>query len=164
MDLAGETDPDSAEADSALAKMAELLFVEILRQYMATLPAEAHGWFSGLRDRHVGAALRLIHGRAAEPWTIENLAREVGLSRSGFAERFTYFVGIAPMTYLARWRMQIAARLLQGDGVTVARVANEVGYESEAAFHRAFKRYAGVSPGNWRRARSAPPSPAASPA
>jgi AraC-like DNA-binding protein len=150
-----ETGAASAEGDSALAKMAEMLFVEVLREYMMTLPADSQGWFSGVRDRHVGAALRLIHNRPATPWSIEKLAREVGLSRSAFAERFTHFVGIAPMSYLARWRMQMAAALLRRDEVTISRAAIEVGYESEAAFHRAFKRYAGVSPGNWRRARVA---------
>jgi AraC-like DNA-binding protein len=96
-------------------------------------------------------ALRLIHARPAEAWTIERLAREVGLSRSAFAERFTEYVQVSPMHYLARWRMQLAARMLEKQGVSVSQAAAEVGYESEAAFNRSFKKYLGVPPGAWRR-------------
>lgn len=151
----GEDDAKAPDGDSALAKMAEFLFIEVLRQYVADLPEETGGWFAGLRDRQVGAALRLLHDRPAESWTIEKLAREVGLSRSGFAQRFTFFVGVAPMTYLARWRMQMAARLLDDEATSVGQAAIAVGYESEAAFHRTFKRHVGVSPGHWRRDRNA---------
>ncbi len=138
-----------------LARLSELLFVEILRGYLEALPEDAPGWLSGLRDRHVGAALRLIHGRPHEPWTLESLAREVGLSRSVFAERFTHYVHMAPMHYLGRWRLQLAARLLERPGINIARVAQEVGYESEAAFNRAFKKLTGHPPGAWRRTRGA---------
>ncbi len=105
----------------------------------------------GLRDPFVGKSLSLLHGGPARDWTIEELAREVGLSRSVLAERFTDLVGIPPMQYLAKWRMQIAAELLSDGGANVATVANEIGYESEAAFSRAFKKMVGVPPSVWRR-------------
>jgi AraC-like DNA-binding protein len=103
----------------------------------------------------VGAAFRLIHARPAEDWTLESLAREVGLSRSTFANRFTHYVGIAPMHYLGRWRLQLAARQLERPGISIAWVAGEAGYESEAAFNRAFKRIMGTPPGIWRKRRNA---------
>jgi AraC-like DNA-binding protein len=146
-----ESEHGSAGGETMLAKLAELIFVEVVRKHIDGLPQDARGWFSGLRDRQIGMALRLIHARPAEAWTIEGLAREVGLSRSAFAERFTDYVQVAPMHYLARWRMQLAARILENQGVSVAQAAAEVGYESDAAFNRSFKRYLGVSPGAWRR-------------
>jgi AraC-like DNA-binding protein len=144
-----------AGSEIVLARLSELLFVEVLREHLDTLPEDSRGWLSGIRDRHVGAALRLIHGRPTEPWTLECLAREVGLSRSVFAERFTHYVHMAPMHYLGRWRLQLAARRLERPGVNIAQVAQEVGYESEAAFNRAFKRWTGTPPGVWRKTRCA---------
>jgi AraC-like DNA-binding protein len=146
-----ESEHGSAGGETMLAKLAELIFVEVVRKHIDGLPEDARGWFSALRDRHIGLAMRLIHARPAEPWTIEGLAREVGLSRSAFAERFTDYVHVAPMHYLARWRMQLAARILEKQGVSVSQAAAEVGYESDAAFNRSFKKYLGVSPGAWRR-------------
>jgi transcriptional regulator GlxA family with amidase domain len=108
---------------------------------------------AGLRDPEIGATLRLIHGRFAEPWTVERLARSVNVSRSSFADRFTGYVGIPPMTYLTKWRLQVAARLLQNGSISVAQAAGAVGYQSEAAFNRAFKREVGVAQGSWRRSR-----------
>jgi AraC-like DNA-binding protein len=137
--------------ETMLAKIAELMFVEVIRKYIAGLPADTHGWCSGLRDPKVSAALGLIHARPAEPWTVELLARHVGMSRSAFAERFTHFVGVPPMQYLAQWRLQRAAGLLSKSAVSVGRAAAEVGYESEAAFNRAFKKLVGVPPGQWRK-------------
>ena len=137
-----------------LARLSELLFVEVLRGYVDTLADDSRGWLSGLRDRHVGAALRLIHGRPTEAWTLEKLAREVGLSRSVFAERFSHYVQMAPMHYLGRWRLQLAARLLERPGVNISEVSQKVGYESEAAFNRAFKRLMGTPPGAWRKNRT----------
>ena len=125
------------------------MFVEVVRRHLAGLPAEQTGWLSGLREPVVGRALTLLHERPAAAWTLEILARAVALSRSALADRFTHFVGCPPMQYLAHWRMQRAARLL-ADGAKVAATALEVGYESEAAFSRAFKRIAGVSPAAWR--------------
>jgi transcriptional regulator GlxA family with amidase domain len=149
--VAASDDRDAGQ-EAMLAKLSELMFVEALRAHIDGLPPEARSWVAGLRDPEIGTALRLIHGRFAEPWTLESLAREVGMSRSSFADRFTAYVGLPPMTYLAQWRLQVAARLLQGGTMSVARVAATVGYHSESAFNRAFKRHVGRPPGSWRRA------------
>jgi AraC-like DNA-binding protein len=143
-----------AGSETILAKLSELMFVQALRRYVDELSAESTGWLSGLRDPQIGAALGLIHGRPAEPWTLEKLARQVGLSRSAFAERFAHYVEEPPMRYLGRWRMQLARRSLEMPGTSVAQAAARVGYHSEAAFHRAFKKYVGVPPGEWRRSRA----------
>ncbi len=136
---------------TVIAKLSELLFVEAVSQYVASLPAERRGWLAGLRDPHIGRALALLHARPTENWTAEALALEIGMSRSVFAERFTSLVGHPPMQYLTLWRMHVAEeRLREGRG-SVAQVAFAVGYESEAAFSRAFKRQFGLSPGSWRR-------------
>jgi AraC-like DNA-binding protein len=136
-----------------LAKLAELMFVEVVRKHIASLPEDSIGWLSGLRDRHIGHAMRLFHGQPTREWTLDVLAHEVGLSRSVFADRFAHFVGVSPMHYLSQWRMQLASRLLESPGISVAGAAAEVGYESEAAFSRAFKKYVGTPPGEWRRNR-----------
>lgn len=136
---------------TVLGKLAELLFVEAVRRYLASLPAQQTGWLAGLRDRIVGRALGLLHARVADPWTTEELARRVGLSRSALAERFTTLLGMPPMRYLAAWRLQLAAARLRDSPRSTAQIASEVGYESEAAFSRAFKRAFGVTPAAWRR-------------
>jgi AraC-like DNA-binding protein len=136
-----------------LARLAELMFVEVIRRYIEDLPEGAGGWLAAVKDRHIGAALRLIHRRPAEPWTIEGLAREVGLSRSAFAELFAATLDMPVMQYVARWRLQLAARLLKQQGASVSQAAIDVGYESEAAFRRAFKKYVWVPPGAWRKGR-----------
>ena len=125
------------------------MFVETVRRYLDALPASQTGWLVGLRDPIVGQALAALHGAPAEPWTVDRLARAAGLSRSVLADRFTALVGQPPMQYLAMWRMQLASRLLL-DGAQVAAAASAVGYESEAAFSRAFKKLVGESPGTWR--------------
>jgi len=140
-----------AGGETVLAKLSELMFVEVVRRYIETLPPESRGWLSGLRDPHIGKALRLIHARPAEAWTLDRLAGEVGLSRTIFAERFSDYVGVSPQNYLTGWRLQVARRLLEQTGFGVARAAAEVGYESEAAFNRAFKKHVGVPPGAWRK-------------
>jgi AraC-like DNA-binding protein/mannose-6-phosphate isomerase-like protein (cupin superfamily) len=147
-----------AGADVILARLSELLFVETLRSYVETLPAGQTGWLAGSRDPLVGKSLTLLHGRSAHPWTVDELAREVGCSRSVLAERFTHYLGQAPMRYLARWRLALAADLLRSGGLPLARVAEEVGYESEQAFNRAFKREFGVPPARWRRHDEAAPT------
>lgn len=139
-----------AGGESVLAKLSELMFIEVVRRYLETLPPERAGWLAGLRDPFVGKALSLMHAAPAKDWTIEDLAKDVGLSRSVLAERFTDLVGIPPVHYLAKWRMQIASSLLIG-GANVATVAAETGYGSEAAFSRAFKKIVGMPPSEWRR-------------
>jgi AraC-like DNA-binding protein len=136
-----------------LARMSEMMFVDAVRRYAETLPAQSGGWLAGLRDRFVGRALALLHERPAHAWSIEELGREVGLSRSALHERFVQLIGVPPMQYLAQWRMQAAARLLLETRGHVAEIALEVGYDSEAAFARAFKRAVGMPPGAWRRER-----------
>jgi AraC-like DNA-binding protein len=138
-----------------LLRVCELMFVEVVRRHLGALPAEQTGWLAGLRDPMVGRALALLHARAAEAWSLDRLSKEAGLSRSALADRFAHFVGQSPMQYLARWRMQLAARLLADGPAKVSAVALEVGYESEAAFSRAFKKTVGSSPAAWRRARAA---------
>jgi AraC-like DNA-binding protein len=138
--------------ESVLAKLSELMFIEVLRRYLAELPPERAGWLAGLRDPLVGKALSLLHGAPALSWTIEELARQAGASRSVLAERFTALVGIPPMHYLTQWRMQMAAGLLKS-GANIATIAAATGYGSEAAFSRAFKRAVGTSPSAWREGR-----------
>jgi AraC-like DNA-binding protein len=145
-----ESRQQRAGSDCVRLRISELMFVEVVRRYLASLPPEQTGWLAGLRDPTVGQAIALLHRRMAEPWTLAALAREVGASRSTLAERFVHFVGQPPMQYLARWRMQVAARLLADSIAKVSAVALEVGYESEAAFSRAFKKTVGVSPSTWR--------------
>lgn len=143
-----------AGTESVLAKLSELMFVEVVRRHMQSMPADRAGWLAGLRDPFVGRALSLMHGSPAHDWTIDELGKKVGLSRSVLAERFTDLLGMPPMGYLARWRMQIAASALVEGGANLAAIAEHIGYESEAAFSRAFKRLVGVTPSEWRgRAR-----------
>jgi AraC-like DNA-binding protein len=134
-----------------LAKLSEALFVDTLRRYIAGLPDQQVGWLAGARDPIVGKSLGLLHGRVAHPWTIADLADEVGMSRSALVERFTRYLSEPPMTYLTRWRLQLAARSLETTSRGIAEIAAEVGYESEAAFNRAFKREFGNPPGQYRR-------------
>jgi AraC-like DNA-binding protein len=145
-----------AGGEGVLGRLSELMFVEAVRRHLDALPGEQTGWLAGLRDRFVGRALTLLHSQPAHPWTLEELAREVGLSRSSLAERFVHFVGQPPMHYLAQWRMQMAAGLLSSGTESVASIAEDVGYESEAAFSRAFKKLVGTPPATWRRQRRAP--------
>jgi AraC-like DNA-binding protein len=136
---------------TVIAKLSELLFVEAINQYVATLPDERHGWLAGLRDPQIGRALSLLHAQPAHAWTAELLASEVGMSRSVFAERFASLVGQPPIQYLTLWRMQVASQRLRDGQASVAQTAFAVGYDSEAAFSRAFKREFGSSPGAWRK-------------
>lgn len=142
---------------TVLNKLAELLFIEAVRDYLTRLPAGQSGWLAGLRDPFVGKGLALLHGRLAEPWTTAALAREVGLSRSAFAERFSKLIGQPPMSYLAHWRLQLAAVRLRDGGASLGQIAYAIGYESEAAFNRAFKREFGLPPAAWRKQQAALP-------
>ena len=139
-----------AGSEAVLAKLSEVLFVETLRTYIAHLPPEQTGWLAGARDPEVGKALALMHRNPAEPWTIASLAKEAGLSRSVLAERFRFYLNKSPMAYLTRWRLQLGAQMLTSTSYSVAQIAPEVGYESEAAFNRAFKRQFAVPPARFR--------------
>ena len=142
-----ETANKRAGSQSILNRLSELMFVQVI------LDQPAHdntGWLAGLRDPLVGRALTLLHARPSHAWTLEELASEAGASRSALADRFAHLVGCPPIQYLTQWRMQMAAKRLTDPGVKVAAVAYEVGYESEAAFSRAFKKLVGLSPSQWR--------------
>jgi AraC-like DNA-binding protein len=149
-------------AESMLAKLSELMFVEAMRRYAESLPPQGKGWLAGVRDAQIGRALALLHAEPRKAWTVDDLAREVALSRSALAERFSALVGEPPMQYLMRWRLALAAQALRSGGDAVARVAESSGYESEAAFNRAFKREFGMPPAAWRRERKQNPDGVAS--
>jgi AraC-like DNA-binding protein len=141
--------------EAMLACMSEMMFVHAVRRYAERLPAQDPNWLAGLGDRFVGRTLALMHEQPAHDWTIDELGRRVGLSRSALHERFAHMIGVPPMQYLAQWRMQAAARLLLDTRASVAAIALDVGYDSEAAFSRAFKRQVGTPPASWRRERDA---------
>ena len=138
-------------ARSLLAKLAELIFVDALRRYVEQLPPHGKGWLAGVRDPKIGRALALLHGNPGRSWTVDELAREVALSRSALAERFAALVGESPIQYLMRWRLALAAQMLRSGREAIARIAERSGYESEAAFSRAFRREFGMPPAGWRR-------------
>lgn len=144
-------------SEAMLAKLSEALFVDTLRRYIAGLPEGQVGWLAGTRDPIVGKSLGLMHSQIAHPWTIADLADHVGISRSALVERFTRYLSEPPMAYLTRWRLEVAARALKTSSRGVADVAASVGYESEAAFNRAFKRAFGVPPGRYRSDRKSTP-------
>ncbi len=148
---AQESRAERAGRESVLSRLSEMLFIDVVRRHIESLDPEQRGWLAGLREPAVGRALTALHREPSRPWTLDVLAREAGLSRSGLAERFTQYVGQPPMQYLANWRMQLAAHHLRDGGASVADVADRVGYASEAAFSRAFKKAVGVPPGQWRR-------------
>jgi AraC-like DNA-binding protein len=150
-----ETNESNAGSGLVTTKLAELLFVETLRRYINALPEEETGWLAGARDESIGKALALLHKDPAEPWTIAELAKRVGLSRTGLAERFSHFLGESPMAYLTRWRLKLAAELLLSTDYSAAEVAVAVGYESEAGFNRAFKREFGNPPAQFRKKQRA---------
>jgi AraC-like DNA-binding protein len=136
--------------ENVLSRLSELMLVEAIRRYLLELPASQRSWLAGLRDPVVSRALEVMHSAPCDPWTIESLGRAIGVSRSVLAARFTEMVGHPPMQYLTLWRMQLASRMLH-DGRQVADVADAVGYASEAAFSRAFKKLMGTAPVIWRR-------------
>lgn len=155
-----ETAQPRAGADTVLAKLSELLFVETLRRYVTGLPDHHTGWLAGLRTPHVAKALALLHGRPEHPWTVEELAREVGLSRTVLAERFMHYLRTPPIQYLTKWRLSLAANRLRDGGTSIGRVAEQAGYDSEASFTRAFKREFGLPPATWRRKDARAPAAA----
>jgi AraC-like DNA-binding protein len=146
-----ESDARRPGGDAVLERLSEMMFIDAVRAYLDGLPEEATGWLAGLRDRHVGRALALLHEQPEFAWSVDELGRRIGLSRSALHERFMALLGQPPMQYLAQWRMQVAASLLRGGRANVADIALQVGYESEAAFARAFKRLVGTPPAAWRR-------------
>jgi AraC-like DNA-binding protein len=138
-------------SETVLAKISELLFVEAVRRYAETLPDGQTGWLAGLREPHVARALALLHRDITRRWTVDDLGREVGLSRSALADRFIRLIGVPPMHYLANWRMQVATQNLRNTSASLAQIAAMIGYDSEAAFSRAFKKAFGAAPATWRR-------------
>jgi len=153
---ARETAAPRPGGETVLAKLSELLFVEALRCYIELLPERERGWLAALGDRFVGRALALIHQKPERDWTVDELATSVGLSRSTLTQRFTDFIGQPPIQYLTRWRLTVAAQRLRSEGTALAKVAADSGYDSEAAFNRAFKRALGTTPAAWRRGEARP--------
>jgi len=146
----GNADAFKPGCEAVIAKLSEVLFVEALRRYIALLPPEQTGWLAGVRDPDVGKTLALLHRQPAHTWTIATLANEVGISRSVLAERFRRYLSQTPIAYLTRWRLQLGAQMLKSTSSSVAQIAAEVGYESEPAFNRAFKREFGLPPARFR--------------
>ena len=156
--LQGEIRRPEMGADMIITSLVDVLFVQAIRTWLKDQPPESAGWLGALRDPSIGAALALIHEAPQERWTVPSLASRVGMSRSPFAARFAALVGSSPMHYLKRWRMQLAARLLQNPALTLWAVAERIGYDSIAAFSRVFSRHFGMAPGHYRRAHA--PGPA----
>lgn len=153
----GEVTASNAGSALVLAKLSEVLFVETLRRYINGLPPDQIGWLGGARDPIIGQALALLHKTPEFPWTLSNLAHRVGLSRTRLSERFRHFLGVPPMAYLAQWRLKLAAEILGSTDDTIAEVAAAVGYGSEAAFNRAFRRQFNCPPAQFRRKRHGVP-------
>jgi AraC-like DNA-binding protein len=141
----------TAGSEALLARLSEVLFLEAIRQFIDALPVEEKGWLAGARDAVVGHSLMLLHQAPMQSWTIADLAKRVGVSRSALAQRFAHYLGEPPMKYLADWRMRLAAKSLTSTSHSVLEIALEVGYESEAAFNRAFKRHYGSPPAQYRK-------------
>jgi AraC-like DNA-binding protein len=156
--LLEEAASDRAGSDVMLAKLSEALFVDTLRRYVIGLPDKSTGWLAGARDPLVGKSLALLHSRPRHPWTIADLAQDVGLSRSALVERFTRYLSVPPMAYLTGWRLRLAAQALTSTPKGVADIAADVGYESEAAFNRAFRRAFEMPPARYRRDSRSPAS------
>ena len=148
-----EASENRAGSALVLGKLSELLFVEAIRRCIDAMPATQEGWLAGVRDRFIGRALALMHAQPSHAWTVDELARRVGLSRSALAQRFNDLIGQPPMQYLTRWRLQLAAKELTAASKPLIAIASQVGYESEAAFNRAFKREFGMPPSSWRKSR-----------
>lgn len=156
--LARLADPESrvgrSGSEAVLERMSEMMFVDLISLYLSNLPQGQTGWLAALRDRNVGQVLRAMHSQPAEAWTLAKLSDQAGLSRSALQDRFVELVGQPPMQYLRCWRMQVASNLLMESNAKIATIAHEVGYESEEAFSRSFKRVLGQSPAAWRHERS----------
>jgi len=142
-------------SEALLERMSEMMFVDAVRRHIDSMPEQSTGWLAGLRDRFVGRALALMHDKPDFEWSIEELGNQVGLSRSALHERFVELIGQPPMAYLAQWRMQLASKMLRESQASVLSIAMRIGYDSEAAFGRAFKRIVGMPPATWRRKQGA---------
>jgi AraC-like DNA-binding protein len=154
--LVDEAASERPGGEAMLSKLSEVLFVETLRRYVTGLPDQHEGWLAGVRDPIVGKSLALLHGSVGRPWTIAELAHDVGVSRSALVERFSRYLAEPPMAYLTGWRLRLAARALASTSKGIAEISASVGYESEAAFSRAFKRAFGMPPARYRRLQSEP--------
>ena len=148
-----ETAQRRAGGASMLAKLGEIMFIDVVRHHLERLPDGDHNWLTGLRDRQIGRAFALLHESPADDWSLAELARRAGMSRSVLAERFARYVGMPPMQYLKSWRMQLASAMLAETAAPVGQIAGRIGYQSEEAFSRAFKRIVGKSPSHWRESR-----------
>ncbi|HSG39546.1 MAG TPA: AraC family transcriptional regulator, partial [Thermoanaerobaculia bacterium] len=157
--LAAEARHPRPGAETLISRLTDVIFVQALRAWIESQPEGTGGWLGALRDRQTAAALGHIHREPERDWSVVSLASAVGMSRSSFASRFTALVGETPLAYLTRWRMHLASDLLRSRGLSVSQIAGRVGYESEAAFSKAFKREVGVPPGALRRVKSPRPSP-----
>jgi AraC-like DNA-binding protein len=144
--------------ETVITRLADILVIQAIRAWMAEDPTAQTGWIGALRDPHIGRAIRRVHREPGHRWSVESLAHEAGMSRSAFAARFTTLVGEPAMHYVARWRMRVALESLRGGTTTIAAIAADLGYESEAAFARAFKRIVGRSPGESRKRTTATPA------
>jgi AraC-like DNA-binding protein len=149
--IAAETKHLRPGGEAVITRLADFLIIQAIRWWMETDPSAQTGWLGALRDKQIGRALSLIHGDPARAWTVAALADELAMSRSAFAARFTELVGEPVMQYVTRWRMRVAVNTLEDEGATVAELAHRLGYRSEAAFARAFKRVTGVAPGSIKR-------------
>jgi AraC-like DNA-binding protein len=154
--IACEAESGRPGAQTVISRLADVLFIQIVRGHLASLPANSPGWLGALSDPQIGAALGVIHQTPEQNWTVQSLAAKVAMSRSAFASRFTRLVGEPPLQYITRWRMQKAAGLLREGNATLGQIAQSVGYDSEAAFSKAFKRAVGSAPGAYRRAARLP--------
>ncbi|HKJ43610.1 MAG TPA: AraC family transcriptional regulator [Sunxiuqinia sp.] len=148
--LADEVRKKNVGSSTIVTRLTELMYIEVLRRYMQSLPEKSNGWLAALRDHEIGKALRLLHAHPGRKWNVEVLATEVGVSRSAFAQRFSNLIGESPMRYLTSWRMQVAKNLLLQPDLNLAMIAEKIGYDSDIAFNRAFKRYVGEPPAHWR--------------
>lgn len=148
--LAEEVRKNNEGGATLITRLTELMYVEVLRRYMKSLPPKSKGWLAGIRDPEIGKALKYLHNYPDKKWDVEQLASQAGVSRSAFAQRFTDLIGMSPIQYLTGWRMQLARNLLLQPNLSIAMVAEKVGYDSDIAFSRAFKRYVGTPPAEWK--------------
>ncbi len=150
--IAAEIEADHLGANAILNRVSDLIFIEAVRSYFSDASGGPRGWFAALEDRHVGAAISLIHREPSRSWTVGSLAAAVGMSRSAFALRFSVLLGESPIRYLTRRRIARAVSMLEAKQLSIGQIAEAVGYESDVAFSRAFKRHVGLSPIDYRRA------------